>query len=343
MSDTSKKIVLLAVAMVMALGMGEIVLRVIDYGNITPEMNFGVNTQMALDKGRFLADEDLFWKLPTHPRDVDIRAIQPDVEVPPKGNRRRILVLGDSCSRLSQAIPPYSVLLEDSLLSQKVEVWNAAVPGYTTWQGLAWLSKQLLAIQPDVAVIYFGWNDHWRATGITDRDYAQRLQGSSLRLTQLFQKMPDPPPLRVTSEQYRENLQAMVAELDAIGTRVILVTAPSNLTQEARARILQTRYLVRGDNAGAIHQEYLDVVREVCVGSSANLLDASRVFAAVGAPKQLLMRDGVHLTDKGHQLMATLLTARLAPRLSGGAGGPATDTEALIARARLFMQTGEVR
>ena len=343
MSDTSKKIVLLTMAVIMALGMGEIVLRVIDFGTITPEMNFGVNTQMALDKGRFLADEDLFWKLPVHPRDVEIRAVQPDVEVPPKGERRRILVLGDSCSRLSQAIPPYSVLLEDSLRNQKVEVWNAAVPGYTTWQGLAWLHKQLLAIQPDVAVIYFGWNDHWRATGITDRDYARRLQGSSLRLTQLFQKMPDPSPLRVNSEQYRDNLQTMVAELDAIGTRVILVTAPSSLTQEARARILQTRYLVRGDNAGAIHQEYVDVVREVCVGTSANLLDASRVFSAVGVPKQLLMRDGVHLTDKGHQLMATLLTLQLAPFLANGPGGSEIDTEALVGRARLFMQSGEVR
>ncbi len=321
MSDTSKKIVLLTMAVIMALGMGEIVLRVIDYGSITPEMNFGVNTQMALDKGRFLPDEDLFWKLPVHPRDAAIRAIQPDVAVPPKGERRRILVLGDSCSRLSQAVPPYSVLLEDTLRGQNIEVWNAAVPGYTTWQGLAWLHKQLLAIQPDVAVIYFGWNDHWRATGITDRDYAQQLRGSSLRLTQLFRKMPDPPPLRVTIEQYRENLQAMVAELEAIGTRVVLVTAPSNLTQEARARILQTRYLVRGDNAGAIHEEYLNVVREVCVGSSANLLDASRDFAEVGAPKQLLMRDGVHLTDRGHQLMASLLRSRLAPDLASDAGG----------------------
>ncbi|MEN8006776.1 MAG: GDSL-type esterase/lipase family protein [Candidatus Krumholzibacteriota bacterium] len=342
MSETSKKIVLLAMAVVMALGLGEIVLRVIDFGAITPEMNFGVNTRMALDKGRFLPDADLFWKLPSHPRDMDIRAIQPDVQVPPKGQRRRILVLGDSCSRLSMAVPPYSALLEDSLQSHGVEVWNAAVPGYTSWQGLAWLHKQLLAMQPDVAVIYFGWNDHWRATGITDRDYAKQLRGPSLRLARLFRKMPDPPPLRVTSEQYRENLQVMVAELEAIGTRVVLVAAPASLTQEARARILQTRYLVRGDNAGAIHQEYLEVVHEVCAGSGAHLLDAGRIFSVVGAPKQLLMRDGVHLTDKGHQLMATLLATQLVPLLDNDAGS-LPGTEALAARAQSFMQTGEVR
>jgi len=319
-SDTGKKIILLAVAVVMALGAGEIVLRVIGYGAIAPEMNFGVNTKLSLDKGQFLPDEDLFWKLPVHPLDVEFRSIQPDVGIPPKGSRRRILVMGDSCSKISTKIPPYSVLLEDSLRWHDVEVWNAAVLGYTTWQGHAWLGKQLLAMEPDVAVVYYGWNDHWRATGITDRNYAERSQKSTPRLALLFQKMPDPPPLRVSVDQYRENLLAIVAELEAGGARVILVAAPSNLTREARARILQTRYLVRGDDPVALHREYLDVVHEVCENTNAHLLDAAALFAAAGDPRQFIMRDGIHLTDEGHQLMASLLAAQLAPVLANDDG-----------------------
>ena len=318
MSDTGKKIILLTVAVVLALAAGEVVLRAIGYGTITPEMNFGVNTQLALDQGRFLPDADLFWKLPSHPSDRDLRAVQPDVPVPPKGQRRRILVMGDSCSRISTAIPPYAVLLEDSLRGFGVEVFNASVPGYTSWQGRAWLAKQLLAIQPDVTVVYFGWNDHWRATGITDRDYADRLKGSGLRLALLLQKMPDPPPLRVSADEYRDNLEAITADLAAAGSSVILVAPPSNLTQEARARLLQTRYLIRGDDALAVHREYLAKVREVVESSDAMLLDAAAAFDAAGAPRQLLMRDGIHLTDPGHQLMASLLTARLTPVLTGG-------------------------
>ncbi len=310
--------ILLAVAVIMALGAGEIVLRVIGYGAIAPEMNFGVNTKMSLDKGRFLPDEDLFWKLPAHPLDVEFRSIQPDVEIPPKGSRRRILVMGDSCSKVSTNIPPYSVLLEDSLRGHDVEVWNAAVLGYTTWQGHVWLAKQLLGLEPDVAVIYYGWNDHWRATGITDRDYAERIKGSTLRLALLFKKMPDPPPLRVPVDQHRENLQAIVDDLQAGGTRVILIAAPSNLTQEARARILQTRYLVRGDDAVALHGEYLDVVHDVCENTNAQVLDAAELFAAAGPLKLLIMRDGIHLTDTGHQLMAALLAVQLAPVLANG-------------------------
>jgi len=336
-SETGKKLILLTMAVLLSLGAVEVLLRVIGYGTITPEMNFGVNTQMALDKGRFLPDRDLFWKLPVHPLDKQWHAVNPDVRVPPKGDRRRILVMGDSCSRLSTAIPPYSVLLEDSLGSLDVEVFNAAVPGYTTWQGRAWWARQLRALQSDQVVVYYGWNDHWRATGLTDRDYARRLQGKSLRLGLLFRKKPNPPPMRVPAEAYRDNLLTLVNDLERGGASVTLVTAPSHLTQEARARILQTRYLVRGDDAQAIHDQYQAITREVAAITDADLLDAAAVFAAMGEPKSLLMRDGIHLTDKGHRLMATLLAGQLGPELS--ARGPAPDIAALAARGRAFMQT----
>ena len=319
MSDTGKKIILLTVAVVFSLGAVEIVLRVIGYGVITPEMNFGVNTQQALDRGRFMPDPDLFWKLPTSPLDVDFRAVQPDVPVPPKGSKRRILVMGDSCSRVSTAIPPYTVLLEDSLRAHDVEVYNAAVPGSTTRQGRAWLTKQHSALEPDLDAVYSGWNDHWRATGITDRDSAKRLSSSAPRLGLLFRKMPDPPPLRVPVDDYRANLLAIVEDLEEADIKTTLVAAPSNLTQEARSRILQTRYLVRGDDAVALHRQYLDQVRRAADGSEADLVDAAAAFAEAADPRNLLMRDGIHLTDQGHRLMASLLAARLRPVLAGGA------------------------
>ena len=50
-SDTGKKIILLTIAVVLPLGVGELVLRAINYGAITPGMNFGINTKMSLDQG----------------------------------------------------------------------------------------------------------------------------------------------------------------------------------------------------------------------------------------------------------------------------------------------------
>ncbi len=333
MSDTPKKIALLLLATVLALGAGEIILRAINYGAITPEMNFGVNTKVALDQGSFLADGDLFWKMPPHPLDGEIRAIQPDEPVPPKGTAQRILVIGDSCSKLSQKIFPYSALLEDTLAADNVEVWNAAVPGYTSWQGRAWLKKQLLATKPDVAVIYFGWNDHWRSTGTTDAAYAAGQKGSSLRLLSLFSKPPAEKPLRVSAAQYQENLTAMVNQLQAQGAAVFLIAAPSNLTDESRQRIVQTGYLAASDNAIQLHRQYLMSLKEVADNTDAVMLNVSGIFAGLKAPRELIMRDGIHLTDRGHQVLAAVLAEVCVPALANGVAGP-VDATALARRAR---------
>ncbi len=333
MSDTAKKIVLLAGATVLALVAGEIVLRAVGYGAITPGMNFGVNTKMSLDQGSFLADAELFWKMPPHPMDAEIRAVQPDTPVPAKGGARRILVLGDSCSKLSQRVLPYSALLEDSLTAHGVEVWNASVPGYTSWQGRVWLRRQLLALEPDIAVVYFGWNDHWRSTGTTDADYAARQKNSPLRLLLLFSKLPADKPLRVSPAQYRENLTAIVQDLRARGTAVFLIAAPSNLTGEARRRLVQSGYTKPQDNAVELHRQYLIVLKEVADATDAIMLNISGLFAGLGAPRRLLMRDGIHLTDEAHQVLAAVLAEACAPVLATG-GTAAPDPAALTRRAQ---------
>jgi lysophospholipase L1-like esterase len=333
LTATTKKIVLLLIATGLALGAGEVVLRAMNYGVITPEMNFGVNTKMSLDQGQFLPDGDLFWKMPVHPLDDQFRSIQPDEPVPPKGAAQRILVLGDSCSKLSQQLPPYSVLLEDSLRGANVEVWNASVPGYTSLQGRAWLQKQLLAIEPDIAVIYFGWNDHWRSTGITDADYAAGQKGAALRLVSLFKKSPAKKPLRVTLDQYSENLTAMVSELRAQGTAVFLIAAPSSLGREARQRLVQTGYLTPQDNAVELHRDYLLRLKEVADSTDAVMLNISSLFAGLAPPRELIMRDGIHLTDRAHQVLAAVLAEACAPVLASG-DAAATDQAALARRAR---------
>lgn len=340
MSDITKKIILLTTAMVMTLGAGEIILRATNYGVITPELNFGVNTKMALDQGRFLSDGDLFWKMPPHPMDKEIRAIQPDVAVPAKGSARRILVIGDSCSKLSQQVLPYSALLEDTLTATGVEVWNASVPGYTSWQGRAWLKKQLLATEPDVAVIYFGWNDHWRSTGTTDAQYAVGQKASSLRLLSLFNKPASEKPLRVSRAQYKENLAAMVADLQAQGVVVFLIAAPSNLTNEARQRVVQTGYLTPADNAVDLHRQYLLGLKEVADSTDAVMLNISGIFAGLKAPRELIMRDGIHLTDRGHQVLASVLAEACGPALDSGVAAP-VDAAALALRARAAFSSSD--
>ncbi len=310
MSATSKKLILLLVTVSLTLGIAEVLLRITGYGIIAPEMNFGVNTRLALDQGNFLADPDLFWKVPPHPLDAGWHFVQPDVPVPSRKTRPRVLVVGDSCSRISQKQPPYSKLLEDSLKTRNIEVWNGSVPGYTVWQGRAWLGKQLLDLEPDLTILYFGWNDHWRATGITDRNYASRLNPWRPRLLLLLKRAPAESPLRIPLADYGLILQDMVQQLQEAGSRVILLAGPENLTPEAKQRLVQSGYLIPGDNAVTLHRQYLEVLRQIARTSGADLLDAQALFQG-SQKKSLMMRDGIHLTDLGHQKMASLLAQKI--------------------------------
>ncbi len=343
MSDLTKKLILVLVTVILSLGGVEIILRVVGYGTISPEMNFGANTRMSLDKGTFLSDKDLFWKLPPMALDKSMRVVQPDVPIRSSKNQRKVLVLGDSCSRISIKLPPFPSLLEDSLQRQQVEVWNASVPGYTAWQGRAWLNKQLLSLQPDVAIIYYGWNDHWRSTGITDRNYAARQNPSSLRLAMLFKKMPNPAPLRLSKEDYEAVLSDMIQQLQEAGSQVILVTGPSRFSPGARGHLLKTGYLLPGDNALVLHREYLSVVKKVALSTGADVVDAAAVFDALAGvdilseSPGLIMRDGIHLTDAGHQMLASLLAKGVQIRLLDDA-----KEKAMIGTAELLSHAKTV-
>jgi lysophospholipase L1-like esterase len=58
---------------------------------------------------------------------------------------------------------PYPARMEDALRAANpgrvVEVIPLAVPGYSTHQGLAWLTRDLARYRPDVLVLLYGWND----------------------------------------------------------------------------------------------------------------------------------------------------------------------------------------
>jgi len=82
-----------------------------------------------------------------------------DEEIKPKGDRKRLLVLGDSFGW------GYGVELEDrfdSLLDTRLSDWqivNASVSGYGTDQQYLFLQDQGLALEPDAILLLFYEND----------------------------------------------------------------------------------------------------------------------------------------------------------------------------------------
>jgi lysophospholipase L1-like esterase len=303
-----RRLALAALSVVVTLVLAEVALRVTGFGLVSPELSFGTNTRDALSRGQFVPDPVLFWTLPPAATPIDraIGAVHPRRPLPPARGVPRILLLGDSCTRLAVDSLPYPAMLQEAL-GGKVEVLTAAVPGYSSYQGLAWLRSQLLAARPDLVVVYFGWNDHWRATGRTDRDYAASLSPGRPRLLSLLRRRPTTPPLRVPADDYRANLTAIAAEVTAAGGRALFVRAPANLTPEARGRLVQTGYTLMADDPVVLHRTHLRVLDDVAAAAGTAVLDADAIFARTPSTAPLLHRDGIHLTGDGHRLMATLL------------------------------------
>ena len=138
----------------------------------------------------------------------------------------RILVLGDSVTfgyrvpvahdrdkpiEFDAAEKPYPRLLEESLRAKfpgrEIEVFPLACPGYTSWQGLAWLRRDISALRPDIVVACFGWNDV-RSAGLPDRItmpdtgarvFIRRLMGNSQLLLNLAATAEKRQPIALTA------------------------------------------------------------------------------------------------------------------------------------------------
>ena len=339
-----KKLALAAAAVLLTLALAEGVLRLAGFGRVTPALAFGENTRRAVAAGRFRPDPHLFWKpAPAAEPELDRRlnAVHPDLPFPPHGPRPRILVLGDSCSRLALDGLPWPAGLQDRLGRDIAEVVTAAVPGYSTYQGLVWLRRQLLALRPDVVFVYFGWNDHWRATGLTDADLARRLASRRLRLFTLVERLRrrGERPLRVPPAAYRENLRAMVTAIRAAGGRPVLVAAPYRLDPAACRHLVATGYLRADDDAVRLHRRYLDILHAVARETDTPVLDAAAVYPLLKPPAPLLHRDGIHPTRLGHAVLAALgadAVARLLPAL--GLPDTLRDDDSLALARRAVRQ-----
>jgi len=310
--------------------------------------------------GLFTRDGLLFWKPVAGKPPFNAAGLRSSRELPavrPPGEFR-VLATGDSCTFLGEP-RPWPELLEEHLAGEipaPVRVLNAGVPAYSSLQGRRFLESRLAELSPDVVTVYFGWNDHWRATVKPDAEYPvrdervvtlQRLLSTS-RLYQamnyLLKGRPPaheesagaaeaPPfdprrdlaaaaggqPLRVPPAQFEENLRAMVARIRSAGATAVLITAPSTLSSEAIPSYLVAHGFVSldGEPIQVLHERYVALVRKVARTTGALLVDAAADFAASPDDGRAFMRqDGIHLTAAGIQHLADLVAEVVAPLYS---------------------------
>jgi lysophospholipase L1-like esterase len=159
---------------------------------------------------------------------------------------RRILALGDSCTwgwmvRDDETYPAVlQQLLDDRYGASSFAVLNAGMPGASSYYGLNALEKLWLTLDPDVALVGYGFNDaaeigddEERIATMRRLSYVRRAEDFLLDQSTLYrwlrwklntrqtqrQKLPPAVPV----ERYKANLERIAELVRARGGRVIFI------------------------------------------------------------------------------------------------------------------------
>jgi lysophospholipase L1-like esterase len=262
-------------------------------------------------------DVELFWKLPLTNMFVNPKGFWgDDFEIPKPPLIWRIMFLGDSCSQQGYPFRVTEVLNERIPSALRFETINMAVSGYTSYQGRVLAEQWASKLEPDAAVIYFGWNDHWQAYGSTDsqrakqrftRTSAFRWLLTSSRIVQAIaylstrgssQLLAVP---RVPVDEYRANLVRMGTLVENAGGRVVLLTAPStHRTLGVPDYLIAEGFAASKETVLQWHRQYNEEVRRVANEHGWLLLDLeARVDQMRTDPTLIFRSDGIHYTNAG--------------------------------------------
>ncbi len=238
----------------------------------------------------------------------------------------RIVCLGDSCTHFGP--DSYPDILRAVLEKQapgKFEVINAGVIGYTSHQGLQLLNSKLLQWSPDLVTVYFGWNDHWLAVGLEDKQQAAGEPSwiinslDSLRLFQLARMLKKGTQadriakMRVEPEDYQSNLSRIHAICQAQDVQVWYLTAPHALDIGIPPYLLTSGEILDPDGLIPLHQEYNTVVRSVAKRQQADLIDLESEMDQMDK-RTLFVDDHIHLSQQGRLYVAQRIMQTLRQR-----------------------------
>ncbi len=305
------------IGIITALLIAEVGLRIagLEYTAYPTRFQFGWPDSKTLDTD-FVMDPVIQWK----PKEYD-QTLQEW-----QGKKVDIIHMGDSCTQLGNYSRELQRLMRERQPEKNFHNLKLGVAGWSSFQGLQQMQRDIVALKPHYATIYFGWNDHWLSYGIEDKNmdfskarfplyrtlqHARVFQVFSFLYNQLLEKQStEQRPLRVSSEDYRNNLISMVNLARKNGITPILITAPSSHRAGQEPVYLQDRFLNQLDQLVPLHRQYTDIVREVAHEQNVLLLDLQGEFDAMPyetVRDQYMKYDGIHLRPAGSTAIAESL------------------------------------
>ena len=311
------RIALLVIGTIAALGLAEVVLRVVGFRFLLyPEhIEFGSPNPQEM-KSEFVPHDRLLWVRPGYEETVR-RA---------REERPALALMGCSATAWGRYDEALARRVAERRGGQELVYVNLAFPGWSSFQGLEQMRLDVREIAPRVVTIFYGWNDHWIGFGIDDAT-AARLNRSvlfplqRLRIVQLANKAlasretgfaaegASPRPLRVAPDAFRSNLEEMVDLAQSVGATPMLLTAPTSHRKGHEPRYLTRRWLERIEDLVPLHQRYVGIVREVAAEKDAPLCDLAAAAAGLDVRRRnaLFHQDGIHFSEVGQEWAGELL------------------------------------
>lgn len=303
-----------------SLALSEVALRLInfEFGLYPTKVQFGWPNPYKLQK-YYRIDSKLLWVPKNYSTKIDYW----------KNRNPFIVFMGDSCTEFGRYDKELKSIYDSQDPHNNLTYVNLGVGGWSSFQGLQQLKRDVLPMKPQVITIYYGWNDHWTSFGIADKEIGKyNLKHSTLlvaifqnvRLLQLVNKAVfvlenktikhhKRKPERVSILDFESNLRQMVRVARENGIVPILITAPSSHREGAEPVYLEQRHLNSVHELIPLHRKYVQIVRKVAAKENAPLLDLYKEFNMLPQKEleMLFQKDGIHLTPEGNLKIAESL------------------------------------
>ena len=290
----------------------EAVLRIsgFSYRLTIEKVQFGWPTPQAI-KRLYLPDKELFWVPKYYYKSLQLLRSQ----------HPTLVFMGDSCTQFGRYDEYFSSLISTKFPNNNITYVNFGVGGWSSYQGLQQLKRDILNLKPKIITIYYGWNDHWMPFGIEDKDIGRInsslcFQLQNCRLGQLVTKLlvtfwhKKSAPQRVTPADFRRNILEMVKLARENNIIPVLLTAPTSAQRGKEPPYLRERWLKNTEDLIPWHRQYTSIIREIAQEKHVVLCDLAEKFDSL--PRQQVIseyftEDVVHLTELGNKKLAEFL------------------------------------
>lgn len=265
----------------------------------------------------------------------------PEPALPKPTGVRRLLATGDSSVYgfgVEDGSPFINVAAQAlNTADSPIEGWNAAIPGYSSFQSINLLEMRALDLEPDVLVIANLWSDN-NFDDFVDKDLISAWSSfESTPTARVHRALQGSAFYRVMN--YRLNIATgMQAKARAVGwqvggegqigrRRVEINDYASNLerlvelARENKASVvfvvLANREDLRPHEAPPAWTTYRQVMRETAERHGAPIVQVPELFQASGLSTTQLFLDEMHPTVTGHRLIGEALVQALKPWAAG--------------------------